>query len=344
MADKLQVTVEEQAEIAALPQKTDGWYAARNGDAVTPPRLTASNFGAAVNHDTPSKRLQLLTDMLWPQQNVVPAFARKYMQYGNDHEDVGRRIYEADRRRPDNALYTTPLCRITETGLVVSLEHGWLGASPDGIVEEPVNARSAEPIAPVNPHHLYAPYTIEHPQGFAPYLAEFGRDLDNTAGDEWGGAVTVRGGLEIKCPAAGEKVLYSGQKQHQKHGFPWKYFDQIQGAMAVNGWPWNDTVVFTPTKTEVIRFHRDTVYWDTVLLPGLKKFYFQEFLPLWELKRAGKLATGSIAPRMVPLKSLAPTASTPEAARKPKKAKSIDDPLLWFAGHVFKAPAASKKK
>ena len=135
------------------------------------------NFGAAVNHDSPSKRLQLLTDMVWPKQNAVPAFARKYMQYGNDHEDVGRRIYETDRKRPGNALYTSPRCRITETGLVVSLEHGWLGASPDGIVEEPAHARAAEATAPLNPHHMYAPYTVEHPQGFAPYLAEFGADL-----------------------------------------------------------------------------------------------------------------------------------------------------------------------
>ena len=334
----LTVTAEQQAAIAALEQRTPGWHEARRGNQTTnqPPRLTASKFGAAAGHESASERQKLLVNMVWPECDVVSPFARKYMQYGNDHEDVGRRIYAADRKI--NPAYRDPRCRIYETGLVVSLEHGWLGASPDGVVEEPVGARLQTPAS--NPHHMCAPYVIQHPAGFAAYLSEVLPEADPVWGDD---TPIERGGIEIKCPAARDKVLYSTQKEHAEHAFPWKYFDQVQGAMAVNNWPWNDTVVYTPTCTEVIRFHRDPVYWEGTLFPALKSFYFKDFLPLWERRRAGKLSKGSIIPMMTPLRGLGVLGSGgagKEAgdlvvvAAKPKR--PIDDPLQWFAGTVFK--------
>jgi hypothetical protein len=337
----LNVSVEGQRDIADLPQHTPGWHLARRGNMATnqPPRLTASKFGAAAGHESASEHHKLLVNMVWPECDVVSPFARKYMQYGTDHEDVGRRVYLADRQRSGNAHYTDTRCRVYETGLVVSLEHGWLGASPDGVVEELAGSRVQS--TATNRHHMCAPYTIEHVEGFAAYLSEVVLHADTVWGE---GEIIEKGGLEIKCPAAGAKVLYSTQKEHAEHAFPWKYFDQVQGAMAVNNWAWNDTVVYTPHRTEVIRFHRDTAYWEGTLLPALKTFYFKEFLPLWERRRAGKLAKGSIVPMMVPLRGFksrgeADAKSEEEAATQaqPKKHKrAIDDPLQWFAGTTFK--------
>ena len=336
--DKLTVTPERQRTIAALEQRTPGWHLERRGsmELSQPPRLTASKFGAAAGHESPAERRKLLLNMVWPECDVVSPFARKYMQYGNDHEDVGRRIYAADRQR--NPVYSTPQCRIYETGLVVSLEHGWLGASPDGVVEEPAGTRVRTPAS--NPHHMCAPYVIEHPQGFAAYLSEAVMPAEIV---NWGDTPIERGGIEIKCPAAGEKVLYSTQKEHAEHAFPWKYFDQVQGAMEVNDWPWNDTVVYTPTRTEVIRFFRDRVYWAE-LYAALHTFYFRDFLPLWEGRRAGKLTRGTIIPMMTPLRGLGVLkgaepdtgSAAAVASTAPKPKRPIDDPLQWFSGAVFK--------
>jgi hypothetical protein len=110
---------------------------------------------------------------------------------------------------------------------------------------------------------------------------------------------------EIKCPATGKQ--YNEDPKHcATGGFPHYYFDQIQGIMALNNWPWCDVVVHTPPRTTVKRFPADPLYWTYTLLPALKMFYFDMFVPRMHARLAGRLQCGEIdevmpVPRPVPI-------------------------------------------
>ena len=108
---------------------------------------------------------------------------------------------------------------------------------------------------------------------------------------------TTIGCGEIKCPAT--KMLYSQTEKHNKYAFPEYYYDQIQGVMAINDWPWCDTVVHTPYVTEVVRFYANPVYWKTDLFPKLERFYFNDFLPRLRLRTQGTLKRGEVDPVLV---------------------------------------------
>ncbi len=313
LVESLQVDDEQRAAIAALPQGSPEWLAARRG------RLTASNFGAAAGRQGRAKQLDLIRHMVWPETAALTGFVQRMAQYGTQHESVARHIYATDRAR-GNPLYTSPSVRIYETGLLVSVSHGWLGASPDFVVEEPVGARAPPVTPPANIFHEHDPYVIEHECGHHFFLA--GAD----APPEPGGAV-VQGCGEIKCPAAAVKVFYSEKgAQHARYGFPDFYYDQIQGAMAINSWPWCDTVVYTPTRTQVIRFRRNTRYWSTSLFPALEEFYFQMYLPVLERRVAGLLTPDTLTWAGLPAQVSLP----PRMWVSPHPI--IDDPVPWFTG------------
>lgn len=272
---KLHVTSEQREAIASLKQGTDAWLEARYG------RLTASNFGAAAGHHVPGSRRKLLEAMLWPEFHKLDGMAAKFAAYGTKNESVARDIYLADRRARGNACV-----RVFETGLLVSLEHGWLGSSPDFIVEEYTDAHERPVGDVVNPHHAREPYSILRQQSTPPGIA-FPAPT---------GRIT-QGCGEIKCPAT--QMLYSRSGKHDKYGFPEYYYDQIQGIMAINHWPWCDTVVYTPRETQVIRFHANGEYWRNELFPALQKFYFEDFLPRVALRMQGRLKRGEIDAKMI---------------------------------------------
>lgn len=92
------------------------------------------------------------------------------------------------------------------------------------------------------------------------------------------------GGLEIKCPY--RKKLYPF--------IPAYYYDQIQGTMGFLGMKWWDFAVWTPTQTQIRRFHFDPKYWETILYPRLEEFYMTQYLPAALLKQQGRLAEGAI--------------------------------------------------
>jgi hypothetical protein len=285
LLESLQVNAEGREAISRMPQRSPEWKAARYG------RLTASNFGAAIGHMTNTRRDQLLKDMVWPEGAGIFGYAQKFAQYGNENESVARDLYVTDRQRKHHPQYENQYCNVFETGLLVSVEHGWLGASPDFVVEETSNCRIPDKGPTQNCHHLNDPYIIDH--SLLSWM-QSSRKYDDELITPPPGADIVQGCGEIKCPAYGDRVLYSSQTKHAKHGFPEYYYDQIQGAMALNNWPWCDVIVYTPSKSEVTRFHRDKVYWDTVLFPGLRAFYFDRFLPLLHLRVTKKLEYGCI--------------------------------------------------
>ena len=278
----LQVSAETRDSIASLKQGSADWLQARYG------RLTASNFGAAAGNHLPGARRKLLAAMLWPETQQLTGFAAKFAAYGTENEALAREVYIADRKSRGSACL-----RVYETGLVVSMTHGWLGSSPDFIVEE-VSASHERPIGLIeNEHHCRAPYTIMHHSGANVFI----ENTPRVPFVEPDAAVVVRGCGEIKCPAT--KLLYSQSEKHAKYAFPAYYYDQIQGVMAINSWPWCDTVVYTPYVTEVIRFHASPTYWERDLFPKLKAFYFEDFLPRLALRMQGVLKQGEVDARLV---------------------------------------------
>ena len=308
------LTVDEagRAAIAAIPQGSPEWLCARRG------RLTASNFGAAAGRLGRAKQLELLKHMVWPETAALTGFVARMAQYGTDHESVARRIYVADRASGDNPAYANTALRIYETGLLVSVSHGWLGASPDFVVEESLDARVPAASPPANAFHMHDPYVIEHACGHQFYLAAA---TDAPAPPT--GPVVVGCG-EIKCPAAAVKEFYSAKKQHGRYGFPDMYYDQTQGAMAINSWPWCDAVVYLPDRTQVTRFRRNVRYWSTSLFPALEEFYFQMYLPVLERRLAGLLTPDTLTWAGLPAQVTLP----PRVWVSPHPI--IDDPVPWF--------------
>lgn len=335
LLESLRVTETERDAIAAFPQGGKEWLLSRQG------RLTASRFAAAAGHLSPSESTRVLKDMVWPEDAGLEGFAASLAQYGTDNEPVARRVYLHDRARAGLPRYAKPGCTVSLVGLLVSLEHGWLGASPDFVVDEPADALHPCP-KPANAHHSWDPVVVPH------------AGLDMTKDPEVppvptdGSVAIVRGCGEIKCPAA-VKQFYSVKKEHARHGIPAQYYDQIQGAMAVNGWPWCDFVVYTPEATQITRLWRNENYWKIVLFPALERFYFNRFLPLLGLRREGKLARGQTVPGTIPVPRKLPAPGGHHA--KTSVASEPFNPDDWAAifqgkpvAAAMPAPSGAKKR
>jgi hypothetical protein len=297
--------------IASLPQGSAEWLAARRG------RLTASNFGAAAGRHGPAGRQALLKAMLWPETHAaLKGRAVQFAAHGTKNEPVARDVYSAYRAHvAQNGLVT-----LWETGLLVSTEHGWLGASPDFVVQEAVPVAVAESMAAAlkDPAVLRDMVeaslvpdgwtTIATPAGPGAFMSQaatgvMGPPPTGPKGDAGDAdtVVVVTGCGEIKCPAgAGKFPFYSANPAHAATGgFPHYYYDQIQGAMALNGWPWCDVVVHTGAATQVKRFPANPMYWHGVLLPALRQFYFGEFVPRLTARLRGHIRRGHTDPELV---------------------------------------------
>ena len=79
--------------------------------------------------------------------------------------------------------------------------------------------------------------------------------------------------VEIKCP-------YSLRIYNQ---IPEYYYDQIQGIMGILNCNWCDFVVWTPSAMLIERVPFDRNYWESDLLPKLKEFYMNKFVPKYVL-------------------------------------------------------------
>lgn len=324
----LQVTPEDRVAIAAFEQRSDAWRRARFG------RLTASNFGAAAGHHLSGAASRVLKSMLWPEDFKLEGKAAAFAEWGTTMENVAKDIYTRHRRHELRARSPGAghLLVISETGLLVSEECGWLAASPDFVVDEPVfegeGVTPVTPVTPANPYHARAPYIIDHVDMNRVGVAsdDHVKDPDEGCPPSPKPYTIQRGCGEIKCPASHK--LYSVSGKHDEHQFPKYYYDQIQGTMAINGWPWCDTVVTTPTQTEVIRFYFNAPYWTDVLLPLLRAFYFKTFLPRLVLRAQGRLRPGETEPLVVPLKAVTQQALASILAgksRKPKRRRADTD-------------------
>jgi putative phage-type endonuclease len=96
--------------------------------------------------------------------------------------------------------------------------------------------------------------------------------------------------LEIKCPYG---------KKFYDPPVPVYYNCQVQGVMANMDLPYCDFVVWTPTGMQITRVEFDTQFWDTVLFPKLKSFYFDMYLQAFVDKTNGVLKHGEIKPTLL---------------------------------------------
>lgn len=113
----LQITKEEQDKIledTVLQGESQVWHDMRRS------RLTASNFGVVCKRKDTTSCSNLVKKLLYQPQVVTPA-----MEYGLRNEFLAIKRFEKE-------------CglNVTKCGLFVDLDKGFLGASPDGLVEE----------------------------------------------------------------------------------------------------------------------------------------------------------------------------------------------------------------
>jgi putative phage-type endonuclease len=127
LMQSLQVEDAEQRQrIEQTPQGSQDWLDARKF------RLTASNFGAAAGRNRFRSPKQLVQDMLYGEFKGNDA-----TRWGSEKESVALGDY-VDRKRSEFAADGLPkeTFFVTQSGLHVCAEAGWLAASPDGHVND----------------------------------------------------------------------------------------------------------------------------------------------------------------------------------------------------------------
>ncbi len=137
----------------------------------------------------------------------------------------------------DTAIKACSYC--CRSGFVISEEYPFLGASPDGLVYDPLSADQFGVL------EVKCPYKYRH---ITPKEA-----CSNT---------------DFCC-----KVMTTNGEEHLKLKHDHLYYSQIQGQMAVTGRKWCDFVIFTEKCLNVERISFDNNFWQTELLPKLIDFF-----------------------------------------------------------------------
>jgi putative phage-type endonuclease len=94
--------------------------------------------------------------------------------------------------------------------------------------------------------------------------------------------------LEIKCPF--------GKKYYPE--IPPQYYAQIQGIMELKRLPYCDFVVYLGPEFRIQRFLYNPEYVNKTLMPGLKSFFDEWYLPALIYKEHGLLQHGEIEPTL----------------------------------------------
>ncbi|XP_077863929.1 uncharacterized protein LOC144348482 [Saccoglossus kowalevskii] len=112
-----QTTEEDLLYFKELTQEDSNWFAARDG------RITASLAGDVKSLRDTSEGKSLTQRIM----GTSPSFSSAATEYGKKHENVARHMYEEQMRHSHIAF------NCETTGLHVSSNEPFLGASPDGI-------------------------------------------------------------------------------------------------------------------------------------------------------------------------------------------------------------------
>ena len=223
LLDRLQVDVDKINEIERKTQRQSDCEEWRNERKF---RFTASNFGLISNrkrhHDN------FVNSLLHPKP-----FTSRYTNHGIKYESVALEQYQKymlSIRRPVQVL---------KSGLVVSLEAPYLGASPDAKV---VDAGCSDPfglseVKCPETKFLVTPLDACSDSNFF---------LENIDGQP---------------------------KLKRNHN----YYAQVQGLMGVTGTRWCDFVVYTSKGMSIERIPFDEQFWIS-LKAKLKSYYFTHFI------------------------------------------------------------------
>ena len=266
----------DKAAIAALPQGTPGWKAARYG------YVSASTAAKAAGLLGPAAQRAWVTDMVWPEYAGLTGFAASMAAVGTANENVAASVY--GRHRYEAA--GDGLRRLVRQGFQVHPTLPWLGASPDLLIHERADDEAAGRRPPAaNPHHLWDPYVVEHPAGAAAFLAGWSEEEAEEEAEAAAAAAATEEDEpriligEIKCVAAKHQLFYSANPKHARYGLSVEYYTQIQVLMEVFDLEAADVIVHTKAATQVTRFGRNRAFWAEDLLPALDHAFQTLFLP-----------------------------------------------------------------
>lgn len=200
--------------------------------------LTASNFWR-IGHSGRGADSLLRSIFDGPALDHVPAIA-----HGRAHEKEAVERYVADKRTSG-----TPV-RVRGCGLVLSTQHRYIGASPDGVVFD----KSAKP--------HFGLLEVKCP--YSPFTKSL--SVEDAAAQENFCLEVVGGSLRLR-------------KNHP-------YFWQVQGQLAVSNMKWCDFVVWIGQSLFIERVRYDSDLWTSSILPSLCAFYSSHALPY--LSRLGR--------------------------------------------------------
>lgn len=124
---------------------------------------------------------------------------------------------------------------VTKAGFVISVEHPFLGAFPDGFVHDPAATEQSGLV------EIKCPYKFRD------------QTPRNAASD-----------LSFYCALVNEQVQL--KLNHN-------YYCQVQGQMAITKRSWCDFVVYTTRGISIERVHFDSHFWSDTMLPRLVEFY-----------------------------------------------------------------------
>ena len=194
-------------------------------------RITASYFGELRRRRDTTKPDALVIRMLGCDSQRKDTVA---MAWGKNNECLALEKYKQEKLASGHEHIV-----ITQSGLWVSSEYPFLGASPDATIYDPSESQAF---------------------GFAeikcPYKYKDMAPKDACADPSF-------------CC---ELIQQDGREQLRlKESHP--YYSQVQGQMAVGHRVWNDFIVYTTKGISVERIHFDEHFWNGVLLPKLTRFF-----------------------------------------------------------------------
>ena len=219
----LHLPLQKQREIeqSTISQsKSSLWYSVRRY------RITTSLFGSVFHRKATTPPNSLVLQMLGKKP-----FTSVATDWGKDNEAKALEKYQEYKR--DNGH---DVC-CSQSGFVISEDHPFLGASPDAVVHDVVEA---------NPFGIKCPYSSRNVTSL------------DTAGSK-------KFFCDIDVNASGTRILQL-KKTHN-------YFCQVQGQIAITGREWCDFVVYTEIGLSVERICFDPSSWNDDLLPKLVAFY-----------------------------------------------------------------------
>lgn len=190
-------------------------------------RLSASNFGEIIKSKKP---VNMCAKKLQPFKSQ---FSSGAIQWGKENEVKAREQYSSQ---------LTQGLAVYDSGFHLSQHHGFLGASPDGIIYD------TESDSTIGIIEIKCPYSI--------------RDI------------TV---AEASMKSSFYCCIDENNEIHLKKRH--NYYFQVQGQLAILNREWCDFIVWTLKGISVERILFDGDFWFRHCLPSLKSFYYGVMLP-----------------------------------------------------------------